>query len=141
MSRLLQRRLAPLLILLLPITAWAEGYPVLELVGKTPQQIAVLLGQADTCSEANKGLTCEYRGSTVEVIFIDGRADWFSFAGLPEIEFDYHALQYIGLAVVPPFVHTPTRMHWQHHHGLEVVSVYGNGKNVAMIKVRAYTPQ
>ena len=59
--------------------------------------------------------------------------------GLQGVPFGYDALRVVGLHPTPPFVHMASRMHWQHHHGLELVSVFARGEETAFIEIRAYT--
>ena len=117
----------------------AAEYPVLQWIGKSENEIAAILGPGEKCKDRSRGRSCEYLDNTVQIIFIDGRADWIAIGGLQGIPFDYEALRVVGLHPTPPFVHMASRMHWQHHHGLELVSVFARGEETAFIEIRAYT--
>ena len=117
----------------------AAEYPVLNWIGKSESEIAAILGPGEKCKDRSKGRSCEYLDNTVQIIFIDGRADWIAIGGLQDVPFNYDALRVIGLHPTPPFVHMASRMHWQHHHGLELVSVFAQGEATAFIEIRAYT--
>lgn len=137
------RLLVPILGALLGIgsgPALADEYAVLGMVGSTPEQISDLLGPSEECQDTYQGNACRYAGGAVEVTFIDGRADWFTFAN-PPVSFDIRALAHIGLRPIEPLVRMPSRMHWLYHHGLEQISVYGSGEAVLFIHVRAFTPE
>ncbi|MXZ80215.1 MAG: hypothetical protein F4Z15_02350 [Gammaproteobacteria bacterium] len=137
------RLLAPVLGALLGIgstSALADEYAVLGMAGKTPEQISALLGPPGGCQDTYQGSACQYAEGAIEVTFIDGQADWFTFAN-PPVSFDIRALAHIGLRPIEPLVRMPSRMHWLYHHGLEQISVYGSGETVLFIHVRAFTPE
>jgi len=119
----------------------AAEYPVLKWIGKSEAEITTILGPGEKCKDRSQGRSCEYLDNTVQIIFIDGRADWIAIGGFQGVPFDYDALRLVGLHPTPPFVHMATRMHWQHHHGLELVSVFARGKETAFIEIRAYTAE
>ncbi len=113
---------------------------VLEVSGRSQEEVAALIGQPADCDDTYQGVSCRY-GATVEVIFIGGRADWIQVTPPEEISFEPTALRYIGLLPTLPLVRNPFRMHWDRHQGLAVVSLYGSGRYVALFQVRAFTPQ
>ena len=101
-----------------------------------------LLGQAENCRKSYLGEACKFKNGRIEIEFISGKADWISLdLQDTDVNFDYRALTHLGLVPVPPFVHNPFVMHWQGHHGLEVITVYSRGEYVALIQVRAITAQ
>ncbi len=126
---------------LLLSAARAAVVDVTEIVGKSMAQVQQILGSPLQCKKSFQGLSCDYALAEIEVIFIDEKADWITFGGFQQVEFDYRVLEKIGLIAVPPLVHNPFRMHWQNHQGLAVISVYGSGRWVTFVQVRAFTPQ
>jgi hypothetical protein len=130
------------IISLLPLLpAYAQVIDVRKIIGKSHNEVENVLGQPASCNETYQGLSCNYEIAETEVIYIDGRADWITVSGLENIEFNHGAIRQIGLTPAAPLVQNPFRMHWASHQGLAVVSVYGSGKYVALIQVRAFTPQ
>ena len=113
---------------------------VLDIRGRTQPEVALQLGQSLHCAETYQGTGCQYAGG-IEVVFIDGRADWILVAPEVEIPFEPTALRHIGLSPTTPTVRNPFRMHWDGHQGLAVVSVYGSGRYVALFRVHAFTAQ
>ena len=120
-------------------TDGSRQYKVMEMVGKSDTEIADILDQPGSCKKTSQGESCYYQNKTIEVIYINGRADWFAFAEIEGVKFDHYAIHYLGLVPASPFVHRARQMHWQGHHGLGLISVYGSGEDVQLIQVRAYT--
>ena len=133
--------LLSLLLFLFPILGFSSGYNVLELAGKSESEISELLGPPEKCNETYQGESCEYTNHDIEIIYIENRADWITYTISKELPFDASALEYIGLKRAQPVVHNPTKMHWQHYYGLEVITIFGIGSKTLFIQVRAYTPQ
>ena len=111
---------------------------VLSISGSAMTDVARQLGEPVHCAETYQGNACQYAGG-IEVVFMDGRADWIQFAPETEIPFEPAALRHIGLLPALPTVRNPFRMHWDGHQGLAVVSVYGSGRYVALFQVHSFT--
>jgi hypothetical protein len=114
-------------------------YRVLDLVGKTQAEIITELGQPISCKKTNQGTSCKYKSKSVEIIYINQRADWIAFGKIEDLPFDFNALSYVGLVPTTPFVHRAGQMHWQNHHGLELISIYGNSTQTQVIQIKAFT--
>jgi hypothetical protein len=115
---------------------------VLEIAGKSQQDVENLLGIPQSCKKSYLGESCRFKGGRIDIEFINGKADWIGIGfQAVDVEFDYRSISHIGLTPVPPIMHNPFVMHWQGHHGLEVVTVYSRGKYVGLIQVRAITVQ
>ncbi len=106
--------------------------------GTAETDVVRLLGKPIHCAETYQGSACQYADG-IEVVFIDGRADWIQFAPEVEIPFEPAALRHIGLLPAMPTVRNPFRMHWDGHQGLALVSVYGSGRYVALYQVHSFT--
>ena len=129
-----------LIVLLLQMNrADAAAINVLDIVGKDQESVARIIGEPASCKQTYQGVSCRYPDNNLEVVFINDRADWMLLDNLNRLKFHYNALSAIGLRPVPPLINNPFRMHWQHHHGLEVISIYGSGEYVAFIQIKAFT--
>jgi hypothetical protein len=136
-------RVAQILILAMPLvglaTARAASLPdVTTIAGKTMSQVAQHLGKPGPCSKAKHGPTCKYRDGQVEVVFIDGKADWITINGLEGVPFSDQALQAIGLVPKLPSFSTSSVKRWTSIQGLSEVSVFKGQVNAdyAYVKVR-----
>jgi hypothetical protein len=49
-----------------------------KLAGKTEAEIETLLGESVFCAKSESTLNCSYRENEIEVVFIDGKADWIT---------------------------------------------------------------
>ena len=127
--------------LIVTTRVYAAEIQILDLVGRNQMEVVETIGEAKSCNPSPQGINCYYPQKNLEIVFIDERADWLTVDGFKELAFNFRAIAEIGLKPIPALVTNPFRMHWQYHQGLEVVSVYGSGKNVAFIQVRAFTPQ
>lgn len=122
--------------------AYAAEFDIRNFVGKSQKEIDSLIGPAESCKQTYLGFSCKYLSKHVEeVVFINARSDWVLMSGFKKLPFDYRSIERIGLTPGPPTVANPFRMHWDSYAGLAVISVYGSGKFVSFIQVRAYTPQ
>jgi hypothetical protein len=114
-------------------------YRAMDLVGNPQSEIATQLGQPVSCKETNQGTSCKYKSKSIEIIYINGRADWLAFGKIKDLPFDFNALSYVGLVPTTPFVYRAGQMHWQNHHGLELISIYGNATHTKVIQIKAFT--
>ena len=111
---------------------------VLSISGSAKTDVARQLGEPVHCAESYQGDACQYAGG-IEVVFMEGQADWIQFAPEVKIPFEPAALRHIGLLPALPTVRNPFRMHWDGHQGLAVVSMYGSGRYVALFQVHSFT--
>jgi len=115
---------------------------VRKYIGKSKSEIEALLGSPQSCKQTYQGSSCKYRARYLEeIIFIDDRSDWLLLSDFDQLLFDYRSLKQIGLTPALPTVANPFRMHWDNYAGIAVVSMYGSGKYVSFIQVRAFTAQ
>ena len=112
---------------------------VLALRGGPESEVAQALGEPEQCGESYQGRKCDY-GKSIEVTFIDGKADWFQVSPEGEVPFEPTAIRLMGLQPTQPAIRNPFRMHWIDHQGLKVVSVFASGRYVSLIQVQAFTP-
>lgn len=52
-----------------------------KLAGKTEVEVETLLGESVFCAKSESSLNCSYRENEIEVVFIDGKADWITVYG------------------------------------------------------------
>lgn len=115
----------------------APKLDVTKIVGKNMKQVAGMLGKPGRCREAKHGPKCQYRDGQVEIVFIDGKADWISVNGLEEVPFTDEAIQIIGLAPRSPSFSSPFVKRWTTVPGISEVSIFKGrvGCDYAYLKV------
>jgi hypothetical protein len=94
---------------------------------KSPAEVAQLLGPPDTSVGVQTGQhpTYTYRGGTVQVVYVAGRANWIKIYGLKHLEFSREALSKLGLSPRKPTYTNPGRvLSWSNLPNLREVSLY-----------------
>ncbi len=56
-------------------------FDIPKLAGKTETEIEKLLGEPVFCSKAESALNCSFQENEIEIVFIDGKADWITVNG------------------------------------------------------------
>ena len=118
-----------------------EFIPVALLAGATPAAVTDELGKPTSCDANKYGQLCFYKNEAVEVMFIDGMADWFTI--YPANAFMLSSsLTQIGLpATEDPTFETAEVMRWKGLQGLlDVTAFAGASGRVSYFYVKARTP-
>jgi len=124
-----------------PATAAIDGVNVLTLTGEDPATIEQLLGPTERCEQALHSLRCRYAQSPVEIVFIAGRADWFTIRSRgQDIPFTADGLAYFGLPLAEPDEVTARESVWRDLAGLKEVRLVGDENGVAYARIKAITP-
>ncbi|MBL6987136.1 MAG: hypothetical protein ISR72_08900 [Methylobacter sp.] len=56
-------------------------FDIPKIAGKTEAEVEVLLGEPVFCSKPGSTLNCSYQDNEIEIVFIDGKADWITVYG------------------------------------------------------------
>jgi hypothetical protein len=124
------------------VFADTDEFDVRKYIGRSKSEIEALLGPPKSCKQTYQGSSCQYQADYIEeIIFIDDRSDWLLLSDFDQLPYDYRSIKQIGLTPAPPTVANPFRMRWDAYAGIAVVSMYGSGKYVSFIQVRAFTAQ
>lgn len=116
-----------------------------KLVGQSREDVRTQLGEPTSCEEVKPARVgpspkCIYKGDTVEVVFIAGKADWITVGGLSELEFSDAALGSFGLSAAKPSFDSPNVLRWTSLPGLHEVSLFpGQGGKSDYLYVKAVT--
>lgn len=99
-------------------------------------------------SRVGKSLKCSYRDGNVEIVFIQGKADWITVYGTDsrapasalDVPFDVGSLAQLGLNGAPT-ANTPIGVFWKGSvPGVHEVTMFGQqGGKVSYFQVKAYT--
>lgn len=52
-----------------------------KIAGKTQAEVEALLGEPVFCSQAESALNCSFKENEIDIVFIDGKADWITVNG------------------------------------------------------------
>ena len=140
---------AVIAVIFIASTISASAEPVVKLeaiAGKTPEDITKVLGKPtrETKTKYRSDVdgikyapTAEYKEGKIEVVFINGKADWITI-DMSGISFDIKAIEALGLKLAPPTFANANVIRWEPHRLYNSVSIFpqGNGKvDYAYIKV------
>ena len=118
---------------------------ITKLVGRSREDVKTQLGEPTSCEEIKPARvgpspTCLYNGDTIEVVFINGKADWITVNGLSKLEFSDAALGSFGLSATKPSFDSPNVLRWTSLPGLHEVSLFpGQGRKSDYLYVKAVT--
>ena len=100
------------------------------------------LGRPDRTTQTRVSLHPKhvYRGGKIEIVFVDGKADWIILYDTAGLTFDKWALPKLGLPVHrPTYTNRPSVISWTNIANIQEVSLFGNESgrvSYALIVVR-----
>jgi hypothetical protein len=101
---------------------------VLAIAGKTPAEVEAVLGAPSSRGTARHGGASLpqhfYKGGAIEVVYVDGKADWITISRLGSVRFGEQALEAIGLTPTAPTFSSRVVMRWDRIQGLREVSIF-----------------
>jgi hypothetical protein len=56
-------------------------FDIPKLAGKTQAEVEALLGEPVFCAKSESALNCSFQEDEIEIVFIDGKADWITVNG------------------------------------------------------------
>lgn len=56
-------------------------FDIRKIAGKTEAEVDALLGEPVFCAKSESALNCSFQENEVEIVFIDGKADWITVYG------------------------------------------------------------
>lgn len=119
--------------------------PISEIGGKSQAEVEAVLGPAsstETTQSQGKAYPKRiYRDGAVEVVFVDGLADWITFFPSEPLAFEPEVLRVLGLPEAKPALYNPnTVIRWEAAAGLREISVFpGQGNTVHYVYVLVRT--
>jgi hypothetical protein len=107
------------------VLASAEPIINIELIaGKTPADVAKILGKPSQQSKTKYGPKAVYKNGKIEVVFIDGKADWITVYEMEGISFDAKAIEVLGLKAEPPTSQNAYGIHWEPHRLYNSIAIF-----------------
>lgn len=119
----------------------SETISVSALAGASEPDVARQLGQASRCEPSKYGRKCFYTGDAVEIMFIDGAADWFTVTP-QNVAYSPSSLGQLGLprGQAPAFSNDQV-MRWTGLGGLREVSAFSDSNGgVRYFYIKAKSP-
>ncbi len=111
---------------------------VMQVAGRTEEEVAALLGAPASCSDIHRARMCRYGPHEDEVLFVRGKSDMITVKGMDAVAFDAGALDALGLAPATPDHAGEYALRWESLPGLVEVAVFpgaGNSVGYAYVKV------
>jgi hypothetical protein len=111
-----------------------------RVAGKTVDEVQAVLGAPESCVDALHSRVCRYRTARAEIQFINGKADWISVSGWPEVDVEAAALKRLGLAADAPTEQTETELIWRDWSGYKEVRLVSADGRVFYARIKVATP-
>lgn len=123
------------------ISTAAQASPVVDIpkiAGQSIKQVDELLKAKPTCAKNKRGMKCDYNDGRIEIIFINGKADWITVNDLTQIPFTDAGITRLGFGEKSPAFRSPAVMRWNGLPGVLEVSMFKGqaGTDYAYIKVK-----
>ncbi|MBM3263054.1 MAG: hypothetical protein FJY97_06460 [candidate division Zixibacteria bacterium] len=96
---------------------------------KSQAEVAKLLGSPTSQSKSKYGAKCVYSKGAIEIVFINGKADWITVY-LPNASYSKEALAFLKLPVKSPTFSNANVIRWTNLPGLLEVSIFPSGNKV-----------
>lgn len=64
-----------------PVPSAGMLFNIPKIAGKTQAEVEALLGEPVFCSKAESALNCSFKENEIDIVFIDGKADWITVNG------------------------------------------------------------
>lgn len=109
-----------------------------KIAGQSIKQVDDLLKAKPTCAKNKRGTKCDYNDGRIEIVFINGKADWITVNGLDHVPFTEAGIVRLGFSGKSPAFRSPAVMRWNGLPGVLEVSMFKGqtGTDYAYIKVK-----
>jgi hypothetical protein len=107
--------------------------------GKAQADVAKVLGAPSRKEKSKYGPKLSYRDGKVEVVFIDGKADWITVSGMSAVPFDSNSIEALGLKPAVPNFKNEFVIRWEPHTTYKSVLVFPAGKFVDYAYIKVFT--
>jgi hypothetical protein len=104
----------------------ASASPIIEIktvAGKTAEEVEIVLGAPSQTEETKQGIKNFYLDDAVEIVFIDGKADWITITPTKITPFTKESLVELGLEVRLPTFSNEHVLRWEPYGAYHSVSM------------------
>lgn len=101
------------------------------IAGKTKADVEALLGEPSSCTTTKHGEKCEFDWRRLEIVCINGLADWITVNSIKGQPFSPSSLVLLGINKANPTAATDFSIRWDHIPGYVEVSVFPYTTGVA----------
>jgi len=115
---------------------------VLSVAGKPQAQVDALLGTPSSSKSVNpSGTNCPcpeitYQDDGIEIIYIDGVANWITINDTADLRFDKESLSRLGLPVAEPSYSSRETMRWDHLSGIRQIEFFPEGDGLFYVFIK-----
>ncbi|WP_290524931.1 hypothetical protein [Alcanivorax sp.] len=112
-----------------------------ELAGKSKSEVESLIGSPVSCGQSTltKGEQCKFDKADTDIVFVDGKADWFLVDGMNHLEFSESTIELLGFEPQAPNFSLSVAMTWKPIQGLAYAALYKGGESADYALVKAFT--
>jgi len=117
--------------------ATAVQVDVIPFAGALRAKAEEVLGAPQRCEAALASERCRYAHG-VEVVYIEGRADWITVQlGYERYPLEPSTLAAVGLPVAEPSITTQHELIWSGHAGFKSVQLVGDENGATYVRIKA----
>jgi hypothetical protein len=117
-----------------------------NIAGKTPDEVSKILGlptSTETVSPSRTPCPCEkntYKNGKIEIVFMEGKADWITIKNLNDAPYSVEALTLLGIKQKSPSFSNENVIRWTNIPGLLEVSIFPVQGLVDYAYIKTATP-
>ena len=109
------------------------AFDVPAIAGKTPAEVQAVLGVPEEGSPEGQHPRLIYRKGDVEIVFVDGEAEWITFYDMTNVPFSRRALRALGLPnLEPTFSNPPWVIRWENIPGIRELNVFSDFVHISV---------
>lgn len=113
--------------------------PVLELAGKDLAAVEKVVGKSEACDKVKYGQLCVFGSAGLEIVFIDGKADWITYNNPANLLYKAQSITNFGFELTDPTRQNEFSMEWKGINGMKSVTFFPNGEVIAYVLVKSKT--
>jgi hypothetical protein len=132
----------PFLLMSLLLAGSAIAAPIVELSkisGRAVKEVEKLLGPPTETAKTEKGPKRIYKEGSIEVVYINEKADWITVTPTKKIPFTKDALKELGLEVTHPTFSNEHVMRWESLKDYQFISIFPGPNGIDYIYVMTKT--
>lgn len=97
---------------------------ITKLAGASKSDVSKLLGKSTGCESSKYGEKCTYEKLDAEIVYVKNKANFITLSDLKTINYDEHAIEYLGLKPAVPDAVGADSLFWKNQQGLLEIKVF-----------------